>query len=210
MLTITQFTLPQLRAAQQILTTAQKAPAPAEPESPAEAPAAADDEATTPKAEGQAAPAADEPAKAKAAPAAPTPEVLAELVATLPLAENKIPYLLGALKVAGPRLQKLRQVRVVQLEGAPANAVKLEDAAYILDLLPQAGHKGGATGRGDGRDGDRRGGKGGGKGRGNKPGEKRGPRGPGGPGAKGAGAGGDRPQGGRGPGRSGGTPTQRG
>jgi hypothetical protein len=131
-------------------------------------------------------------------------------VATLPLAENKIPYLLGALKVAGPRLQKLRQVRVVQLEGAPANAVKLEDAAYILDLLPQAGHKGGATGRGDGRDGDRRGGKGGGKGRGNKPGEKRGPRGPGGPGAKGAGAGGDRPQGGRGPGRSGGTPTQRG
>lgn len=206
MITITQFTLPQLKAAHQILTTAAKAPAKAPvaeaaPAADAAAPATQSESAAATPAES--APAQDKPADA--APAGPSPEVIAELVEKLPLAETKVAYMLGALKVAGGRIGKVRQVRVVQVEGAPAGAVKLDDAAYILDMMPEGGNRGPAK---PGRDGDRRGGKGGPKGRGNergKPGDKRG-----GPGARGPGAGGDRPQAGRGPGRPGGTPTKRG
>ncbi len=207
MITITQFTLPQLRAAHLIVSAAR--PAPSAPTQSPEAPAAAKEGAPEPAASPEAdnAAGADATASAEAAPTGPSPELVAELVEKLPLAENKVPYILGALKVAGQRIQKLRQVRVVQLEGAPANAVKLDEAAYILDLLPDAGNKGGKGGRSEGRDGDRRGGKGG-KGRGNdgkKPGDRRGPGG-----AGGKSGGGDRPQGGRGPGRPGGSPTPRG
>lgn len=227
MITITQFTLPQLRAAHDILTRASKAQA-AAPKPQADVPAGeassdasqdtppeakAEDVASASEVSTDSPPAeAKDATSAKAAPAGPSAETLAELSEKLPLAENKVQYIVGALQVAGARVQKLRQVRVVQLEGAPANAVKREEAAYLLDLLPEANR---GQSRGDSRDGDRRGGKGrDGKGRGGrdgkKPGDKRGFGGPGAPGGKGPGAGGDRPQAGRGPGRPGGAQTKRG
>ena len=88
--------------------------------------------------------------------------------------EKKARHLLDSVAVAGNRLDRLRAVRVVQLEGAPRTAVKHGEFGYIVDMVQSRGR--GAPDRKGGRGGsDRKGGKrgprgGGGDGMGGKPG----------------------------------------
>ena len=50
----------------------------------------------------------------------PSPEALAQLAEHLKLDDKKIAHLVEALNLIGNRLERVRQVRVVQSEGAPA------------------------------------------------------------------------------------------
>lgn len=201
MITITQFSSIQLNAAKDFLAKARTNPPRAVAAAPTPAAEGTDvaAEATPPATEGDADTGAPVEAAAPvvaAAPAAkpkaggpPSSETLAALGEQLSLDEKKVAFLVEALGVAGNRLDRVRQVRVVESEGAPSAAVKVGPTAYILDLAAEAvrkeqdrgrGGKGGKGGKGGGRGGDRdkRGGAGG---PGGPRGDNRNAGGPGGP-----------------------------
>lgn len=171
MITITQFSNVQLKAAKAFLAkTVQQAPAPVSEAAPAE--------------EGAPVNAAEAPAPAGPrvpASTGPSAEQLAALATEFKCDETKAALLAAAVGVAGNRIDRLRMVRVVKAEGAPSNAVKVGEAGYILDMITptasassdRGGSKRDGGRRDGGRGGDRRGG-GGGPGRGDNRGGGRG------------------------------------
>jgi hypothetical protein len=82
---------------------------------------------------------------------------IALLSRELHLDEKRAARLLDALSVVGQRLERVRQVTVVQPEGAPPSAVKVGELAYIVDLNQLPGGSGRRDHRGR-REGGRPGG----------------------------------------------------
>lgn len=202
MKTITQFNIIQLKTAKQAHSQA-KSSAPSAPPTPV-APAAAPDSASTDEAAAvQGAEATDTPVEATSEaapeaaappaspqaegsdkkPAAPSlsPEALTALGEELKLDEKKVGLLVQSLDIIGKRFDRVRQVRVVESEGAPEAAVKKGEVAFILDMLPEParkhrpGDKDAKGGRGKRDDKNKRG-----KGRGGDRDKRGGPGGPGG------------------------------
>jgi ATP-dependent RNA helicase SUPV3L1/SUV3 len=205
MITITQFSLLQLKTAHDILSAANKEPAPAQPVSAVEgaAPAQADAQVSDPQEVKTEAPQTE--AAPKDAPFA-SEQAVAAVAEAVGLDAAKVAHLVEAIRIIGKRMTKLKQVRVVQLEGAPQAAVKGADAGYILDMIPAPASQ--SRGRDDGRKGGPKGRDGKKGGKGGKEGARRGPGAPGGRDDNRRGAAakpgegrGDRPGAPRGPGR---------
>ena len=146
MITITQFTLTQLKAAKALVAQAKTSAGPAaatQIESSSSADVAPNETSPT------------EAGGAEAAPIDPAADLAAKLSAELKIDDKKASYLIEALRVIGNRFDKVRQVRVVQTTGAPLNAVQVGEVAYILDMLQRpanqskSGDRGG-SGRRDG------------------------------------------------------------
>jgi hypothetical protein len=82
---------------------------------------------------------------------------IAALVEHLKIDENRAARLVDALGVVGNRLDRVRLVRAVKAEGAPANASKVGEFGYIVDLAGPPPAPRGRDERNDrgGRRGDR-------------------------------------------------------
>lgn len=167
MITVTQFHAIVLKTAKQHLAKIKKSTpaaeaAPTAPEAAVEAVPAAPVEAPTEAA-------ASAPVEgAPAAETGPSLEVTT-LMQAMNLDEKRAARLVDALNVVGNRLDRVRQVTVVQPTGAPARATVVGEFAYVVDALESGG--------GDRR--DRRGGGHGGRPGGGRPGGNRGaPKGP--------------------------------
>jgi translation initiation factor IF-2 len=154
MITVTEFNAILLKQAKQHLATLKKAaPQPAPEPEPPPSPTVAVEASASPE-PGEA------PPTPASAPVAQSP--VAALAEHLKVDENRAARLVDALGVVGNRLDRVRVVRVVKAEGAPANASKVGEFGYIVDLV---GPPPTARGRDDRNDRDGRRGDRGGRGR---------------------------------------------
>jgi translation initiation factor IF-2 len=182
MITVTQFSAIILKTAKQHLSKLVRsaprhddAPA-APPPSTAEIEAPVDAvPATDAAAPAEAASPAETAAPAEAPAAAGPSAEVTFLMQQMSIDEKRAARLVDALGVVGKRLDQVRQVTVVQLEGAPSRAVKVGEFGYLIDMADVGGGRGdrdrGGRGGGRGGRGGGRGGRGGGRpgGRGGPP-----------------------------------------
>lgn len=161
MITITQFHFLQIKLAKDALAK-KPTPAPATEQAPSEPDAApqAETAQASPEAE-KAAPSQDAQTEKKGAKAAPTatPEDLTAIQQALNCDEKKAGYMFAALHLAGRRVDRVRQVRIVQAEKAPQAAIVVEDVGYILDMHPEPAKSKQGRQQDDGKKGKKRGGK---------------------------------------------------
>ena len=170
MKTVTQFNSIVLKTAKQHLSQhapkkdADKSAKPAAEPTPM-ADAASSDDATPADAAAQASPAddaasvsdSDEVADEAAASDGPSADA-AVLMEQMHIDDKRAARLVDALGLVSKTIDRVRQVTVVEIEGAPARATKVGEFAYLVDMVPSAGgNRDRESGRGGGRGGKPRG-----------------------------------------------------